>query len=168
MAPSNLALNTSRDGASTDSLGSLFQHLTTLIEKNFPLMSKLNLPSFNLKPFPLVLLLPTLVKSSRSLQPKKTVPKTDPYREGLWGMPRVKMSEQLITDLAVLSLCTQDRHMANCELIYSQQQPPNCRIWVWWFPFHWQRVGVYFTKLCMSFKPTDLRHCTMWHSLYGY
>uniref|UniRef100_A0A8V0YXK1 Lipoyl synthase, mitochondrial n=1 Tax=Gallus gallus TaxID=9031 RepID=A0A8V0YXK1_CHICK len=30
-APSNLALNTSRDGASTASLGSLFQHLTTVL-----------------------------------------------------------------------------------------------------------------------------------------
>ena len=32
--------------------GQLFQHLTTLIVKNFPLTSNLNLPSFNLKPFP--------------------------------------------------------------------------------------------------------------------
>ena len=43
--------------------GQLFQHLTTLIVKNFPLISKLKLPSFNLKPFPLVLLLSTLSKS---------------------------------------------------------------------------------------------------------
>ena len=50
---SNLALNTSRDRASTTSLDSLF---TTLLVKNFPLTSNLNLPSFNLKPFPLVLL----------------------------------------------------------------------------------------------------------------
>ena len=40
--------------------GQLFQHLTTLIVKNLPLISKLNLPSFNLKPFPLVPLLSTL------------------------------------------------------------------------------------------------------------
>ena len=39
------------------------QHLTTLIGKNFPLMSNLNLSSFNFKPFPLVLLLSTLSKS---------------------------------------------------------------------------------------------------------
>jgi len=32
--PSKLALNTCRDGASTTSLGSLFQHLTTLSVKN--------------------------------------------------------------------------------------------------------------------------------------
>ena len=62
-APSNLALNTSRDRASTTSRGSLFQHLTTLLVKNFPLTSNLNLPSFNLKAFPLVLLLSTLSKS---------------------------------------------------------------------------------------------------------
>jgi len=40
--------------------GQLFQHLITLLVKNFPLISNLNLPSFNLKPFPIVLLLPTL------------------------------------------------------------------------------------------------------------
>jgi len=32
---STLHLNTSRDGVSTTSLGSLFQYLTTLSEKNF-------------------------------------------------------------------------------------------------------------------------------------
>ena len=51
------------DGASTTSLGSLFQNLTTLIVKNFPLISSLTLPFFNIKPFPLVLLLSTLSKS---------------------------------------------------------------------------------------------------------
>jgi len=35
-APSDLALNTSRDMASITSLGSLFQHLTTPSVKNFP------------------------------------------------------------------------------------------------------------------------------------
>ena len=63
-APSNLALNTSRDGRGIHSLsGQLFQHLTTLKVKSFPLTSNLNLPSFNLKPFLLVLLLSTLSKS---------------------------------------------------------------------------------------------------------
>ena len=41
----------------------LFQHLTALIVKNFPLTSNLNLPSFNLKQFPFVLLLSVLSKS---------------------------------------------------------------------------------------------------------
>jgi len=55
-APSNLALNTSRDGRDIHSLsGQLFQRLTTLIGKNFPLTSNLNLPSFNLKSFPYVI-----------------------------------------------------------------------------------------------------------------
>ena len=65
-APSNLAFNTSkmRDGQGIHSLsGQLFQHLTTLIAKNFPLTSNLNLPSFNFKPFPLVLPLSPLSKS---------------------------------------------------------------------------------------------------------
>ena len=39
-APSNLALNTSRDGRGIHSLsGQLFQHLTALSVKNFPLIS---------------------------------------------------------------------------------------------------------------------------------
>jgi len=52
--PSNLALNTAREGAATASLGSLFQCFTTLTVKNFFLISNLNLPSFSLQPFPLV------------------------------------------------------------------------------------------------------------------
>jgi len=59
----HLVLNISRDGASTTPLGSLFQHLTTLTIKSFPLTSNLNLPSFNLQSFSLVLLLSTLSKS---------------------------------------------------------------------------------------------------------
>ncbi|KAK4806804.1 hypothetical protein QYF61_005600 [Mycteria americana] len=60
---SNLTLNTSNDGASTMSLDNLFQCLTTLIVKNFFLMSILNLPSFNLKQLPVVLSLQALAKS---------------------------------------------------------------------------------------------------------
>jgi len=46
-APSNLALNTAREGAATASLGNLFQHFTTLMVKNFFLIPNLNLPSFS-------------------------------------------------------------------------------------------------------------------------
>ena len=52
-APSNLALNTAREGAATASLGNLGQGLTTLMGKNFFPISNLNLPSFNLQPSPL-------------------------------------------------------------------------------------------------------------------
>ena len=52
--PSNLALNTSREGTSTMSLGNLCQCLTTLTGKNFFLRSNLNLPSFSLKLLPLI------------------------------------------------------------------------------------------------------------------
>ena len=45
----------SRDSDSATSLGSLFQCLTTLLENNFFLISNLNLPWHNLRPFPLVL-----------------------------------------------------------------------------------------------------------------
>jgi len=62
-APSNLALNTAREGAATASLGNLGQCPATLMGKNFFLISDLNLPSFSLQPFPLVLSLHTLVKS---------------------------------------------------------------------------------------------------------
>ncbi|KAK4825808.1 hypothetical protein QYF61_002413 [Mycteria americana] len=54
-APSHLTLNVSRGGTSTTSLGNLHQCFTTLIVKNFFLISSLNLPSFTLKPLPLVL-----------------------------------------------------------------------------------------------------------------
>uniref|UniRef100_A0A8C3JRC5 Zinc finger C2HC domain-containing protein 1A n=1 Tax=Calidris pygmaea TaxID=425635 RepID=A0A8C3JRC5_9CHAR len=62
-APSSLALNPSRDGAATASLGNLGQALTTFTPKNFFLRSHLNLPSFSVKPFPLVLWLPSLIQS---------------------------------------------------------------------------------------------------------
>ncbi|NXJ99538.1 HLTF factor, partial [Corythaixoides concolor] len=61
--PSNLTLNVSRDGLSTTSLGNLCQCFTTLIVKNFFLVSSLSLPSFSLKPLPLVLSRQALLKS---------------------------------------------------------------------------------------------------------
>ena len=54
-ALSNLILNVSRDGASTTSLGNMCHRFTTLIVKNFFLLSSLNLPSLSFKPLPLVL-----------------------------------------------------------------------------------------------------------------
>jgi len=62
-ATSSQALNGSRDGASTTSLGNLFQCVTTLCVKNFLPISNLNLPCLSLKPFPLVLSLFTHVNS---------------------------------------------------------------------------------------------------------
>jgi len=62
-APSSLAWNVPRDGAATTSLGNLCQGFNTLMAKNFFLISSLNLPSFSLKPLPLVLLLQDLLKS---------------------------------------------------------------------------------------------------------
>jgi len=58
-----LTLNVSKDGASISSLGNPFQCFTTLIVKNFFLISTLNLPSFRLKPLPPVLLQQALLKS---------------------------------------------------------------------------------------------------------
>jgi len=51
-APSNLALNTAREGAATASVGNLCRGLTTLLVKNFFLTSNLYLPSFTLQSLP--------------------------------------------------------------------------------------------------------------------
>jgi len=53
-ALSNLALNVSRDGALATSLGNLYQCSIIHVVKNVFLKSSLNLPSFSLKPLPLV------------------------------------------------------------------------------------------------------------------
>jgi len=50
-----IRLSRAKDGASTASLASLCQCLTTLFVKSFHPTSNLNFPSFSLKPFPLVL-----------------------------------------------------------------------------------------------------------------
>ena len=62
-APSNLAWDVPRDGASPTSLGSLCQGFTTLSVKHFFLTSSLKLPSFSLKPSPPVLSLQALLKT---------------------------------------------------------------------------------------------------------
>ncbi|KAK4825788.1 hypothetical protein QYF61_002372 [Mycteria americana] len=59
---STCLLNTSREGDSTTSLGSLFQGLATLSVKKFFLISNLNFPWRNLRPSPLVLWLVTWEK----------------------------------------------------------------------------------------------------------
>ena len=56
-APFSLALNAYREGTLKTSLGNLFQCLTTLTVNSFFLISSLNLPSSNLKPFLLILLM---------------------------------------------------------------------------------------------------------------
>ena len=61
-APSSPALNASREGASTASLGNLFQCLTTLTVMHFSLIFSLNQPTSRSKPFPLVLSQHALVK----------------------------------------------------------------------------------------------------------
>uniref|UniRef100_A0A8C3J917 GPI-anchor transamidase component GPAA1 n=1 Tax=Calidris pygmaea TaxID=425635 RepID=A0A8C3J917_9CHAR len=62
-APSNLPLNPSRDGAATASLANLGQALTTLTPNKFLPRSHLNLHFFSLKPFHLILWLPSLIQS---------------------------------------------------------------------------------------------------------
>jgi len=62
-APSSLTLSVSRNNASTTPLSNLCQCLTTLIIKNAFLKSSLNLPSFSLNTFPLILSQKTLLVS---------------------------------------------------------------------------------------------------------
>ena len=62
-SPIQPGLECFQGGASTASLGNLFQCLTNTTVKNFFLISSLNLPSFSLKPLPLVLSLPALIRS---------------------------------------------------------------------------------------------------------
>jgi len=61
-APCSVALNSARERTATTSLGNLGQDLTTLMVKNFFLISNLNLPCFSLKPSPFVLSLQALVQ----------------------------------------------------------------------------------------------------------
>ena len=62
-ALASLTLSVSRDEVSTTSLDNPCQCLTALAVKDHSLVSILNLPSLNLKPFPLILLPQTLLKS---------------------------------------------------------------------------------------------------------
>ena len=55
VATSTCLLNTCRNGDSTISLGNLFQSLTTFLENKCFLISNLNLPGNNLRPFFLIL-----------------------------------------------------------------------------------------------------------------
>lgn len=61
-SPSNLTLNTSRDGESTGSLSNLFSCLITFIMNNFFLTSNLNLLFYHLKPLCVILPLYLLVQ----------------------------------------------------------------------------------------------------------
>lgn len=61
-ALSSWALNVFSDGASTTSSGNILHCFTTLIVKNLFLTPSVNLPSYNLKPLPLVPSLQALLK----------------------------------------------------------------------------------------------------------
>jgi len=88
-APSNLALSPAREGAATASLGSLGQGLTALMVKNFFLRSHLNLPSFSLKPSPLVSSPPALVPAPLQLSHSPSRP-----WQLLSGLPAAFSSQQ--------------------------------------------------------------------------
>ena len=104
-APSNLALNASRNGVSTTSLGSLCQHLIIFWVKNPFLVSNLNLLSFSLKPFPFFLIttLPDRVPSHLSCRPPLCTGRLQ------WCLPRAFFSPGWTTSTHTLSLPLQER-----------------------------------------------------------
>ena len=83
-SPVQPGLECFQDGASTTSLGNLGQGFTALSINNFFLIPSLNLPSFILKPPPLVLSLQPLLKS---LSPS-FFQATFKYWQLLQGLPR--------------------------------------------------------------------------------
>lgn len=74
-APYNMALNASRDGASSSSLGSMFQCLIILF-----LISNLNLSSFSLK---LLLIFLSLLGHAKTLAPAYKFPSSTGRLQGL-------------------------------------------------------------------------------------
>lgn len=87
-APYSLAFNTSRDGESMTSLGSIFQCLSTLTARSFFLKPNLNIPSSSLKLFPLVLLFYALV----------TCPSPAPFKvpSRYWNYSKVSLEHSLL------------------------------------------------------------------------
>jgi len=84
---SSLALNASKEGACTTSLGNLFQCLTTLTIENFFLISGLNPPSPSLMPFPLLSLI-LLVLGAPELDAALQVGSHESRVEGQNHLPR--------------------------------------------------------------------------------
>ncbi|KAK4821778.1 LOW QUALITY PROTEIN: hypothetical protein QYF61_000839 [Mycteria americana] len=103
------------DGDSTASLGSLFQCLTTLSVKKFFLISNLNLPWCNLRPFPLVLSLVTWDKrpTPTSLQPESN--KVSPQPPFLQAK-RPQFSQPLLIRLLLQTL-----HQLRCPSLHTLQ-----------------------------------------------
>jgi len=90
-APSNLALNDSKDGASATSLSNLGQCFTTLSVKNFFLLSYLNLPSLSLKSWSLVLSQQALLISLSF----SSMPVNDLYKSTLFEISQVSPPEDI-------------------------------------------------------------------------
>ena len=122
-----MALSTPRDGASTTSMGSLFQSLTTLRVKNFLLISNLNLPSFSLKPFPPIL---SLSAHSRSQSPS-CVHVPFKYWKATARFPQSILSSRLNKPSSI-SLSSQER--CSSPLIISVASSPTPTLFVYWGP----------------------------------
>ncbi|KAK4828611.1 hypothetical protein QYF61_000063 [Mycteria americana] len=110
-------LNTSRDGDSTTSLGSLFQCLITpSVKKNF-LISSLNLPWCNLRPFPLVLSLVTWEKrpTPTSFQGVVESDKVSPQP------PFLQAKQSQLPQLLLIRLLLQTLHQLRCPSLDTLQ-----------------------------------------------
>jgi len=95
--PFNVALSSSRDGASTASLDSLCECLTTIWAQNFFLKSSQDLPSSSLNPFPLVLSMSN--RGNISHPPVHELPLSTGRMQ--WGLPKAFSSLCLYTYLGL-------------------------------------------------------------------
>jgi len=113
-------LNTSRDGDSTISLGSLFQCFITLSVKKFFLISSLNLLWCNLRPFPLVLLLVTGEKRLTATSPTSFQVAVD--SEKVSPQPPLLQAKQAqFPRLLLLRLVLQTPHQPRCPSLDTLQ-----------------------------------------------
>ena len=107
------SLNTSRVHDYSISLGNTFLCLTTVLEKWYFLLSSLNLPWQNLRPFPLILSLVTWAKrpTPSSLQPLQVVVQSDkvfPER------PLLQTEQSQLPQLLLLRPVLQTPHQLCC------------------------------------------------------
>ena len=134
-------LNTSMSSDSTTSLGRLFQHLTTLPENKFFLISNPNLPWHNLRPFPLILSLlpgeeanPHLTSVSFQAVVAQLVTAEIPREAGRSkgkveapGWDSVLPCNLCLILIVILVLATRSVHTHHEVMAAIQARQPNCR-----------------------------------------
>jgi len=139
-------LNTCGDGDLVISLGSFFQCLVTFLVKNFLLISNLNLPSRNLRLFPLVLSLGTWETNTHlAITFSQVVVRGDKVslQPAFLQVKQVQFSQPLLTGLVLWTV-----HQLHCSSLDTLQQ-----------------VFVLLTALVMSKNAEGLSlFLLLWHS----